>query len=284
MIKDPKENPNNPQEISSLHGKLAGHFDELSKLHAKRAENYGYSRDLHLNYEKVFLTVPDHPALEAEKVSLSKFEQFVEAKKTIIEKQMIDLSQSDLVATTSVTSTTAFMFYDKNQYPFDVSRLKLPTLPPWYTPANIERYADKLNKMQKGLGELLKSVWEDLHTKVNEAERTAISSMRTLFDQFLWLIGPEDKVLNSAIMKEKQERKENVDRIDRLKYGICEGVKDIVKRDYLLFQINPLMKSYKNLQRLHQPGQIDRDIARDAIIAIATFIFEYIDAVLGKSF
>jgi len=279
MAKDSKKGPSRPEEISKIHGKLAGHFDELSKLYASHAQNYGFARELNRDYERVYQQVPDHPDLEGNKVYLTKFEEYVEAKKDQIKDSLFDISSSGFVVSTSVAVDTAIVLHDKVTSPFDIGGLKLSHLPPWWNQDTMEKYAVQLDNLKARLGDLLRSAWENLHGKIYEAERGAFGSMRTLFDQLIWVVGPDEAVSDSGILKEKKNRQDKIDRGDRLKFGVRTRISNPDKKDYLESQIDAVLKSYKVLQRLHQPGKIDPDIARDALIAIATFLFEFLDAV-----
>jgi hypothetical protein len=142
--------------------------------------------------------------LEVAEASLTKFQNFSQAKETQL-KDLPDIAYQAFAVTSSSVASGIAVTMGRN-LPVDEFWGVAKIEPPILFSTNQGRhdiYAKKFDKLDAELGKTYLSVWETFYG-AKDSERAAMFVMRQAFDHLLRVLAPEEDVRNSQFFKRKE--------------------------------------------------------------------------------
>jgi hypothetical protein len=179
----------------------------------------------------------------------------------------------------SVNSAGTFaMTTDSGPVFFDPSYASKPLPPP---PARKSRadYAAKLRGLDPGLGKTYDEVWETFFGTSADPHRSALFTMRTLFDNFFAWLAPDDEVRGSVYWHKKEGDKPNqIWRPERLQYALDKHVKDENRSTILEATAKEIGALIEAANEAHNRGALDEDKASKTLMAMDNFLKDWLDS------
>lgn len=276
MSENKKHDINRPERVKKLAEAIAELCDSEQKHHAKKAQEFGYTRDVFTDIKDIFMHIPcNEPLLISAEDSLIKFRNFIEEKKQT-PKYSTDVSTIAYYLGTS-TAVTGNVF-DTTMGIFEVYNIPKP--PSFWPRDRFDKYALRLDKLDCELGKVYRSIWSSLLGNQENPERAAMYQMRHTYDTFFAIIAPDDKVRESLYFRKKTGKEpEKVSRKERLHYAANMRIKDQALRDLLLGQDDNMIELYHKLNKAHKRGSIDSKEAKEILNAMRTMLEQWIDAI-----
>ena len=195
------------------------------------------------------------------------------AKEREIEKANVASLVYTLSTAVSTSATINEYRHPKHGLPF--KSMKAPLV---WNFERIELYAERLNTINPVLGKLLKSVWESYYSGVGDHLRSAMLSMRQLYDHFFSIIAPDSEVRGSECFEPKKEKPHNrVYRIERIRYAARAKIKDRELGETLEAQAQYLLDLYDELNKLHSRNNLKEDLIRENLKAMQALLEQWID-------
>jgi hypothetical protein len=172
-------------------------------------------------------------------------------------------SAASVVSCNSIVSGSSFKF-----------------LPCPFLPDSAEQtYAEKLDLLDRSLGETYRSAWKEHYVLHSDSGRTALWQMRQVFDHLFELLGPSEAVRNSAYWERKKgDRPDAVHRKERLQYAANRWTPERM-RVVLLESVEETLRAYQRLNIAHRRGELSKDRAREAFHGVDSVIRRWIDSV-----
>jgi len=265
-----------PKRVQKLAEDLAELCDDEQKFHATKAQEFGYARDVFSDIKDVFVHIPyDEPLLGSAENSLTKFKQFIEAKKSS-QQYYTDVSSTAYFFGTSTAVTGSII--DPNKKIFET--YDIPKPPSFWPRDRIETYALRLDKLDNELGKVYRSIWSSLLGNQENPERAAMYQMRHAYDHFFDIIAPDAEVRQSKYFTKKPGNNPNqVSRKEKIHYAATEKVRDKELIELVLEQDDYIIKLYNRLNKAHKRGTIDRREATEILNSMRTIFEQWIDAI-----
>jgi hypothetical protein len=131
------------------------------------------------------------------------------------------------------------------------------------------------------LGSLAISAWEPYHLGTAEGARASLGATRELFNQFFRKFAPDDEVRKSEFFTPKEDGKpDQVHRAERFRYAARRYVNDPILRAVLLGQEKEILKTYNELNRVHEAaGTICEAATRRTVVAMQAQLEQWVHAV-----
>lgn len=169
------------------------------------------------------------------------------------------------------TTDTGMIFFNSNYEPQPY------TLPP--NRKNREYYSAKLRGLNPTLSNTYEQVWQTYYGTSSEPHRAALFMMRTLFDNFFAWLAPDEEVRNSKHWHRKDGEKPNqIWRSERLAYALEKNINDSNRRTILEAEANQISALYKAANEAHNRGALDEDKASRTLMAMDSFLNDWIDS------
>jgi hypothetical protein len=207
---------------------------------------------------------------------LTQLNQSLERVETSFPSPITDLRS---IAVSSVTfgshtiATSSFFPEPKGPLHFDVS------LVPTADYMAVTALPGRFEKIDPSLASVAKQTWECLYGTVSEPERSALFMMRQTWDHLFGAIAPDAAVRDSEFFIEKEgEKPDMVTREDRLRYAIETRISDSEDQARLLAATNLMLDLYKELNRAHKRGEMNRQKAVKSLHALYDWLFLWADA------
>lgn len=276
---DIPKDPDRPKRIAKKAIEIADHFHDRQQFHARKAQEYGYSEEIFKNISSTIISTQDNPLYSGLETSLNKFDNFVRAREEEADEFLFDVSSASYALGTSVTSTASTLTLLADPGMNWVEGIKSPEPPITWLPERNEQYASRLEKLDPELGRLARSVWQSFYGGAENAERSALLSMRQLYDHLFEILAPDHEVRKSKYLKEKDGDKANqIHRIERITYAANIKVSDRELGEALVAQSGHLLKLYDKLNKLHKRGTLDRENVKVTLVSMQSTLEEWVDA------
>ena len=274
---DDQHDPERPARLAAMAAELAEYFGERQKVYARRAEEFGYSRDVFTLVARNLEHLPDDPLLAAPEVSLKKFRVFAEAREKAADKLSFDIS-SAAFAIAGTTSSTAAAIAELNLNAW-IQKVTAPQPPPHWSSGRRAQYAARLEMRDPELGRLARSVWQSFYGGADNAERSSLLSMRQLYDHLFSLLAPDEKVRDTAFFSPKVgTHPDQVHRRERLHYAAATHIIDPALRGTLLSQVEHILQLYDRLNELHARRPLDRERVQELLLSMEGVLEQWVDA------
>lgn len=142
-----------------------------------------------------------------------------------------------------------------------------------------EYYSAKLKELNPTLANSYEQVWQTYLGTSAEPHRAALFMMRTLFDNFFAWLGPDEDVRKSKYWHIKDGDKPNqIWRSERLAFALEKNVKDSNRRTMLEAQSKQITVLYEAANEAHNRGSLDEDKASRTLMAMDSFLNDWIDS------
>ena len=143
-----------------------------------------------------------------------------------------------------------------------------------------KKIANKLNQIDPELSSLYRSIWQFYYSAPDQSERAALLVSRQLFDHFFSIISPDEEVRLSPFYFEKQgDKKNQIHRKERLVYAANRYIKDELTRTILIKEAELVLETYRELNKLHKRGKLDRNDARRILSSMQSLINDWVSAI-----
>jgi hypothetical protein len=265
-----------PSRIRKLCKTIAEKYGKLQKRIMEKSKECGYARDVFDQAGEKFKEVPDNPIFIGVEETLKKHFEYM---------QQQEQEHYSLFGTTSVSGTAFSTASTASTSAYFVINPQMVSLnPPFdrYSEAKTKEYSAKLSKLNPELGRIHGSVWETFYGTAEAPEKNALYAMRQTFDQLFRIIAPDEEVRKSEyfIPKKSPKEKNQVYRIERLKYAANSKVKNKKLADLLTSQAKQTLEVYDKLNKLHSGHKLDRTQAREILASMSSILEGWIDAVV----
>lgn len=270
--------PDRPKRIANLASELSDYCGRRQGYYAAKSQDFGFSREMFNDIASRIEGVPDDPILANTESALLRFRAFVEAKEKELEKTVFgDISSWVYTLGTAVAASG-----DMLDPGFVYSRIEIPRRPeppPLWTKDRVEKYAERVEKIDAELGKIMRSVWQTFYGGTENAERSAMGLMRQLYDHFFSALAPEEQVRQSAFFAEKEgDDPKRVDRREKILYAANVHVVNLELRELLETQSSYVIEQYGRLNKLHKRGPLNREETRTLLISMQALLEQWIDA------
>jgi hypothetical protein len=140
-------------------------------------------------------------------------------------------------------------------------------------------YSTILKALDTTLGKTYDQVWQTYFGTSSEPHRSALFTMRTLFDNFFAWLAPDDEVRNSPFWHKKDGDKPNqIWRPERLSYALSKHIKDKNRRTILEATAKQIGALYEAANAAHNRGALDEDKASKTLMAMDSFLKDWLDS------
>ena len=278
MFDDEKGNdPERPKRMAKTANDLSDILDGQQKFYAKKAEEFGYARDVLRDFSKGIQNVPDNDSFFSAEHALNKFHAFAKVKAQEIKKVSFDVSSQVYSLGTVVVASSNMSRLQSNQSP--QQRLSYPELPPSWPPTRRAINSAKFEKLDPEIGRLFRATWESFYGSSENPERIALGCMRQLFDHFFEILSPDIEVRSSSyfVIKDGDEPNQ-IHRKERISYAANTKLSDKTISESLEAQANQVLSLYRQLNKLHKRGRLDRNECEHILSALETILEQWINA------
>jgi len=262
-----------PNRIARIARESASICEALQRFHADKATEFGYSKEVLSDLSNNIQGMDDTPYLNGAEESIVKFKHFLAEK----EKNIENTNVASLTYTLSIAVSTSAVLkgYPNLEQKVSFTLTKEPIL---WNFERIELYAERLNSLNPILGNYLNSVWESYYSGVGDHLRSAMLSMRQLYDHFFSIIAPDREVRDSDCYSPKEEKPYNrVYRIERIRYAARTKIKNRELGEALEEQAKYLLNLYDELNKLHSRNNLREDLIRENLKAMQVLLEQWID-------
>ena len=265
-----------PSRIRKLCKAISGKYGKLQKRIMEKSKECGYAKDVFDQAGEKFKEVPDNPIFIGVEETLKNHFEYMQQQEKEYYSLFGTTSLSGTAFSTASTAITSTIFVINPQMvslnpPFDC-----------YSEARNKKYSAKLSKLNQELGRIYGSVWETFYGTAEAPEKNALYAMRQTFDQFFRAIASDEEVRTSEyfISKGNQKDKNQVYRIERLKYAANTKVKDKKLAALLESQAEQALKVYDKLNKLHSGDKLDRPQVGEILTSMQSILQGWIDAIV----
>jgi hypothetical protein len=140
-------------------------------------------------------------------------------------------------------------------------------------------YSAKLKSLDATLGNTYDQVWQTYLGTSSEPHRSALFTMRTLFDNFFAWLAPDHEVRSSPFWHKKDGDKSNqIWRSERLAYALNKHIMDERRRATLEATTKQIGALYEAANAAHNRGALDEDKASKTLMAMDSFLKDWLDS------
>ena len=262
---------------------IVNDLDEIHKILIDEAENIGYARDSIRSTIPIWKDIGDAklqnlddiPVVTSGLTVLSALHDEVKEKKGIIGPLpgLLIPTTNSIRLFLGATGTTAGF-----SNPASMTFIQNPLSD--NSPERYKSYSDRFKRFNPSLGKTYLAISEALYVTRSDPERSALYLIRQAFDTLFSILAPDEEVRKSSSWKEKTVKgKENqVFRDERIKYALLQHVKDHSKKKILFASSTHMEEVYKSLNRAHDRGILNQELARKALFEMQSILEEWADA------
>ena len=121
--------PDRPIRIAKTAIKIAEFLDNRQKFHARKAQEYGYSKETWKSIGETMFSANDDPLYSGIERSVNNFSTFLDAREKETQKVSFDVSSASYTLGTSVSSTASTVALVTNPNSNILNKIKLPAPP-----------------------------------------------------------------------------------------------------------------------------------------------------------
>lgn len=141
-------------------------------------------------------------------------------------------------------------------------------------------YVERLTDADPVMAGLYRSAMNQVYVAAHDSGRTALFSMRQLFDHFFAYLAPDKEVRESRFFAVRETgTPTGVYRSERIMYAADRWVTDAGKRDALVASERVMLAAYDELNRAHKRGPMDEKEVRQSVETIEGYIQRWIDGI-----
>jgi hypothetical protein len=269
-------------DLIQLTDEVANKLDNLQQHLTERAQEAGYARDLFRSLGGYFESVPNEVMLSNVAEPLRRYCDFISAKESYV-GQMSGVDTSAYSTVTIITSGAEAdwaVAYDTKQVESAATIFQPPMSA---TPDRTKEYSELLDKINPSLAKTYRSIWETYYGTTDSKNKNSLYSMRQFYDEFFSILAPDENVRQSQFYELKQgEPERKVTRRERLRYAASIHIKDKELAELLMSQDSVMIETYQKLNHLHQRGEVNEALVREALGSMRALLEQWIEAIVDR--
>ena len=271
-----------PEDLENLFDKSIEIADSLRLDLIDAATNAGYTRDTLARVKPYWVELSKQAIDDPSIVPIvRRGAEFIQSYHDEL-ASLQDQTKIPLSGLYSVASTAGTLIANTNSTSSIVMVATVGEVP--YVPNPLRRengqtYMERFAKIDPALGSTYKQIWESLYATGSDPERAALFLIRQAFDHLFDRLAPDADVRASEHWKPKDgDRPEQIYRQERIEYAAYTHVKDSTRARTLAASARQMVETYQLLNHAHDRGELDRDKARKALVAMQRLLEDWADA------